>query len=80
MRRRLRTLIDSDRFRRERAELIPHPALADALLQRVLDAISVKPEMGQPTDQPGVYAVPTEPSPVMEAVVIYYAYHLLRLQ
>lgn len=72
---RRRTLIESKRYERERNALIPHTPLADAILTEIHDAISVRPEVGQETDQPGVYAAPTGSSPVMPSVVIYYTYN-----
>ncbi len=70
---------EEPRFERERDALIPHPVLADQLLQSVIDAVCRRPEIGQTTDQPGVVAVTVPASPIMPAVVIYYTFDAERV-
>lgn len=70
---RQRTVWDTDRFTRER-DALGLPEAMDVILEDITTAISRAPEIGQATQQPGVLAVPIDPTPRVPALVLYYSY------
>lgn len=70
----LRTIIESHRFRNERASVTSNVRAMDDALDGVLWVLARDPTLGRPTDEPGIYAIPTGDYPAMPAMVLYYAY------
>jgi hypothetical protein len=71
----MRTIVESERYKSEKARLgLTDPQL-DEIMWYIDEALSRMPEeFGRPTDQPGIFAAPIPGDLAVPALVIYYAY------
>ena len=70
-----RTLVESERFKGELAQIAPNIARWDEVFRGVQWGLCRKPHaVGKPTAADGIYAVPTDDWPGVPAVVVYYRF------
>ena len=70
----LRSIIETDRFIREKLAIEPDVSRLDAALLGVTWTLARSPESGQKTIAPTVWAMPTNAMLSVPALVIYYSF------
>ncbi|MDX1747403.1 MAG: hypothetical protein R3324_15815, partial [Halobacteriales archaeon] len=69
-----RTVVESDRYRKEREALSKDVQRWDEMIAGLLVALCRSPESGHPTDDPRVWAIASVPWPGTADVVLYYTF------
>jgi hypothetical protein len=69
-----RSIIETDRFVREKQAIEPNAQLLDAALRGATWTLARNPQSGQPTVAPTVWAIPTNAMLGVPALVIYYCF------
>ncbi len=70
----IRELVENPKFRDSRQKIEPDAKRMDEALRGVTFTLARKPEFGQPTDKPGIWAMPTFPWPGSKPLAIYYSF------
>lgn len=69
-----RTIIETERYRREKQAISSDERLLDEVLEDATSALAWHPMMGRLTDVEGILAVPVRSTMRIPRLVIYYTY------
>ncbi len=70
----MREIVEEGSFVQARDAINPDVRRMDEIMLNVMDRLARRPEGGQETHGPGIWAVPTRPWPEAPELVVYYRF------